>query len=180
MRAELFAAGLVVAAAVVGVKHFESKASPREARAAAAPTIAAAQAPHSAPPRSAAQGGYDEVRLSASADHQYYVTAAVNDQPASFLVDTGAAYVALRESDARKAGIYTSWADFTQPVRTANGETKAAVVELRAVEIGRVRVEKVRAFVLADDQLTVNLLGMTFLSRLHSVETRAGEMVLRG
>ena len=180
MRAELFAAGLVIAAAVVGVKHFETNAATGENAAKAAPTLAAAQAIHPGPARSASKDGFEEVRLAASPDHQYYVTAAVNDQPASFLVDTGAAYVALRESDARKAGIYTSWADFTQPVRTANGETKAAVVELRVVEIGRVRIENVRAFVLADDQLTVNLLGMTFLSRLHSVETRAGEMVLRG
>ena len=48
------------------------------------------------------------------------------------------------------------------------------------IEIGGLRVEKVKAFILADDQLGVNLLGMSFLSRLESVEARGGELVLRG
>jgi aspartyl protease family protein len=180
MRAELAAAGLIVVSAVAGVRYWEAKQAAHEAEAAAksAPTLAAAQKPAQKP--SSAYAGYDEVRIPASQDHQFYVTASINNAPSSFLIDTGAAYVALRDSDARKAGIYTSWTDFTQPVRTANGETKAAVVDLRLVEIGGLRLENVKAFILADDQLSVNLLGMTFLSRLHSVETRAGEMILRG
>jgi aspartyl protease family protein len=120
------------------------------------------------------------VRIAANPDMQYYVTAAVNNAPASFLVDTGAGLVALRESDARKAGVYTSREDFTQPVRTANGETKAALVKLREIEIGGILVRDVDAFVLADDQLGVNLLGMSFLSRLESVEARGDELVIRG
>ncbi len=177
MRAEFAAAALIVVSAVAGVRYWEAKqnAQPPEAP---APTLATAQKP--APRPGPAYAGIDEVRLSASQDHQFYVTASINNAPSSFLVDTGAAYVALRDSDARKAGIYTSWNDYTQPVRTANGETKAAVVELRFIEIGPLRVENVKAFILADDQLGVNLLGMSFLSRLHSVETRSGEMVLRG
>lgn len=177
MRAELAAAGLIVVSAVAGVRYWESKHTVPHSQT-VAPALAAAQ--RIAPGQSPAQAGYDEVRIPSSQDHQYYVTASINNAPASFLVDTGAAYVALRDSDARKAGIYTSWTDYTQPVRTANGETKAAVVELRAIEIGSLRVTNVKAFILADDQLGVNLLGMTFLSRLHSVETRAGEMLLRG
>lgn len=176
MRAEIAAAGLIVVAAVIGVRYWEGRqAAPAEA---AFPTLASAQKP--AQTTKPAYAGLDEVRIPASQDHQYYVTASINNSPSSFLVDTGAGYVALRDSDARKAGIYTTWTDFTQPVRTANGETRAAVVELRAIEIGGVRVENVKALILADEQLGVNLLGMTFLSRLHSVETRAGEMVLRG
>ena len=80
--------------------------------------------------------GYgEEVKIAASTDHQYYVTAAVNAAPASFLIDTGASYVALRDSDARRAGIYTTHSDFRHPVRTANGETKAALIDIREIEI---------------------------------------------
>lgn len=171
MRAELAAAAIVIAACVVGVRYWESRettaisASPRVALAAPRPT-----------PRTST----DEVRIPAAADSQFYVTAAVNDAPASFLVDTGAAYVALRDTDARKAGLYTNWTDFTQTVRTANGETKAAVVEIAALEIGALRLERVKALILPDDQLSVNLLGMSFLSRLESVEARSGELILRG
>lgn len=178
MRAELAAAAVVVVAAVVGVRTFESRVAAREAP----PTAASLEpAPAAALKSSPYRSGWgEEVRIPASPDHQYYVTAAVNDSPFSFLIDTGASYVALRESDARRAGIYTNWNDFDRPVRTANGETKAALVEIRAVEIDGIRVENVKAFVLADDQLSVNLLGMSFLSKLESVESRGGQLVLRG
>jgi aspartyl protease family protein len=65
-------------------------------------------------------------------------------------------------------------------VRTANGEAMAALVTLKAIEVGPLRVVNVTAFVLADELLSVNLLGMSFLSRLESVEARGGEMILKG
>lgn len=181
MRSELFAAAAVVVAATAGVRFWEasqpqdnaSAAQTPAAQSLTRPSLTAGAAPHRA-------GWSDEVRIAASRDHQYYVTAAVNDWPASFLVDTGAGYVALRDSDARRAGVYTNWTDFTHPVRTANGETKAARVRLDVIEIDGIRIEGVDAFILQDDQLGVNLLGMSFLSRLESVEARAGVLVLRG
>lgn len=177
MRAEFAMAGLVVAATVLGVRYWESRAPAPGAEPAAALAIEPAPRPAASP---YAAGYAEEVRIAASADHQYYVTAAVNAHPASFLVDTGASYVALRDTDARRAGIYMNYSDFRHPVRTANGETKAAMIDIRQIEIDGIRVENVKAFVLADDQLSVNLLGMTFLSRLESVEARGGQLVLRG
>jgi aspartyl protease family protein len=174
MRAELAAAAVVIVAAVAGVRYWE-RAEPALEPQASALTATAAPAPPSV-----SAGARDEVRIIAAPDHQFYVTAAVNNSPASFLVDTGASYVALRESDARLAGVYITWTDFDRPIRTANGETKAAMVTIDVIEIDRIRIENVKAFILPDDQLSVNLLGMSFLSRLHSVEARAGQLVLRG
>jgi len=176
MRAELGMAGFVIVATVLGVRYWESRA-PAVAAEPAALAVEPAQRPVSSP---YAAGYAEEVKIAASADHQYYVTAAVNAHPASFLVDTGASYVALRDTDARRAGIFMTYSDFRHPVRTANGETRAAMIDIRKIEIEGIRVENVKAFVLADDQLSVNLLGMTFLSRLESVEARAGQLVLRG
>jgi aspartyl protease family protein len=65
-------------------------------------------------------------------------------------------------------------------VRTANGETKAAMVDIDVIEIDGIRVENVRAFILPDEQLAMNLLGMSFLSQLESVEQKNGELVLKG
>lgn len=167
----------MIVAAIVGVRWLETPQPAAEGlQAAGAAPIAAVAAPAS-PYRS---GWGREVRIAAARDHQYYVTAAVNDAPSSFLVDTGASYVALRDADARRAGIYAEWTDFNQPVRTANGETRAALVDLRRIEIDGIRVENVKAFILPDSQLSVNLLGMSFLSKLESVEARGGELVLKG
>lgn len=169
MRDIAVIAGVFVIGSVVAVRQLDTGAE--VGAAAEAPAIAASII--AAPPPG-------EVRLTAGANHQFFVTAAVNGRPSSFLVDTGASFVALRDSEARAANIYVSWADYKHPVRTANGDTKAAMVEVDAIEIGKIRVENVTAFILPDDQLAMNLLGMSFLSQLDSVEARGRELVLRG
>jgi aspartyl protease family protein len=177
MKSELFGAVVCICGTIVAVKHFET----RKSQAAAEP--AAIMAAETRPVERAQQKtdwAAGEIRIRAGENHQYFVTAAVNRRPASFLVDTGASYVALRDSDARAAGIFSAIADFNHPVRTANGETNAALVTLDAIEIDDIRIEQVDAFILPDDQLSVNLLGMSFLSKLESVEQRGGELVLKG
>lgn len=180
MRNEIIAAGCIVAAAVIGVRVFDARADAivETNRAAAIHAQADDTAPRAA---ALTAGGWDdEIRIAAAPDRQFYVTADVNRRGFRFLVDTGASYVALRDSDAREAGIYTSYTDYTYPVHTANGETRAAFVTIGEIEIEGLRIEGVKAFILKDEQLSVNLLGMSFLSRLESVEARKGELVLRG
>ncbi len=177
MRSEIFAAALLVSSTIITVRLIDRDVTP----AAKGPDLALAKGATTPTPIVRSRSSRNnEVRISAGHDNQYYVNVEINSRSASFLIDTGASYVALRESDARKAGIYTSWTDFTYPVRTANGETKAAYVTLDQMEIDDIRVEGVKAFILPDDQLSTNLLGMSFLSRIDSVEARSGEMVLRG
>lgn len=177
MRSELLGAVICICATVVAVKHFdEQDAVVGEA----GPQILASAAAVASPKTSRGGSYGGEVRLPAGVNHQYFVTAAVNHRPASFLIDTGASYVALRDSDARAANIYVSWADYKHAVRTANGETKAALIDIELIEIDGIRVENVKAFILPDEQLAMNLLGMSFLSKLESVEQRNGELVLKG
>ena len=178
MRSEFVFAVLVLLVAVVGVRLLEEQDNRRAAAAVAEP--AALETPQARALEAYYASGGREVRIARGAHNQFFVTANVNASPAEFLVDTGASYVALRESDALSAGVYTKLADYTHPVRTANGETRAALVTLRSVTVGDLRVDNVKAFVLPDDQLGMNLLGMSFLSRLESVEARNGELLLKG
>ena len=181
MRGEAFGAVFCICATVLGVKYFEQsgnkgvlfKAASDNAVEAIAPSVA------SVSPSSAGYTNY-EVRIPEGQHHQYFVTAAVNRRPSEFLVDTGASYVALRRSDAEDAKIFVSASDFTYEVRTANGLTRAALVDIEEIEIDFIRVRNVKAFILPDEQLGTNLLGMSFLSKLESVEARQGELVLRG
>jgi aspartyl protease family protein len=85
----------------------------------------------------------------------------------SFLIDTGATVIALRESDAARLGIHPGQRDYSMKISTANGVTLAAPVEINRVEVGDVTVRNVAALVLPDQALAQNLLGMSFLSRVH-------------
>ena len=177
MRADLFAVMAVLVVAVIGVRYLDGQdlaAEPSD------DAYAARSSPqtHSNSPYQA--GWNREVRVAAGFDRQFHITAAVNRQPTSFLIDTGASFVALRESDARRAGIYPRPSDYTAPVSTANGMTRAARVMVEEIEIQGLRVRHVETFVLPDEQLGINLLGMSFLSELKSFEARGNELILRG
>ena len=107
----------------------------------------------------------------------FQVEARVDGRRLAFLVDTGASHIALRQSEAARLGIYPRPADFTVRVSTANGMTKAALVHLRTVEVGDIVVRDVPAIVHSDEGLSVNLLGMSFLSRVRWTHER-GKLVL--
>ncbi|MEO0382902.1 MAG: TIGR02281 family clan AA aspartic protease [Pseudomonadota bacterium] len=94
------------------------------------------------------------------------------------LVDTGASAVVLRESDARRAGHRPHHSDFTVPVNTANGQAFFAPITLRTVELGSIRVRNVQALVARDEDLSANLLGMSFLSQLDSFRFEGQELIL--
>jgi aspartyl protease family protein len=91
----------------------------------------------------------------------------VNGRRISFMVDTGASVIALREEEASRLGLRPAQRDYTMKVSTANGVILAAPVALRSVELGGILVRDVAAVVLPDGALGQNLLGMSFLSRIH-------------
>jgi aspartyl protease family protein len=101
----------------------------------------------------------------------------VDGRRVEFLVDTGATAVVLRASTAAQLGIRPSRSEYTVKVYTGNGETRAAVVRLGKIEVGDIVVRDVRALVQQDDTLTVDLLGMTFLSKIKWTHER-GKLVL--
>ena len=95
-----------------------------------------------------------------------------------FMVDTGASFVIMRESDAAKIGVRPMRSEFTRTVSTANGTIKAAPATLDRVEVGGITVYDVAALVLPDEALSQNLLGMSFLSKLKRYEVANGRMIL--
>ena len=178
MRLEVMFAMVCVTSAVVAMRYID-RAYPVNPPAAHLQSIEPVASPQDQRPvyRPAWR---QEVRLTAGYDRQFRVTAAVNNYPTMFLIDTGAAYVALRASDAAQAGVHLRKEDYDSPVSTANGVTKAARILLDEIEIDDLLVRDVDAYILPDSQLSVNLLGMSFLSQLESVEARRDEMILRG
>jgi aspartyl protease family protein len=132
----------------------------------------------SAPPAAQQQMAYSRtVRLDSDGHGQFRVEARVDGRPIDFMVDTGASSVVLRESAAAKLGIFPRPSEYIGRTSTANGIAKFAPVRLNRIEVNGINVYDVNAAVMPDEALGVNLLGMTFLSRVKFSHDR-GRLVL--
>ena len=120
----------------------------------------------SAPPVQQQMAYTRTVRLESDGRGQFRVEARVDGRPIDFMVDTGASSVVLRESSAAKLGIFPRSAEYIGRSSTANGIAKFAPVRLNRIEVNGINVYDVNAAVMPDEALGVNLLGMTFLSRV--------------
>ena len=98
--------------------------------------------------------------------------AAVNDRAATFIDDTGATLVALYE-DAEQLGLAPRSLDFSAHAQTAKGVARVASITLDRVRVDDIIVRDVPAVVAERGALGTNLLGMSFLGRLKSVQSRA-------
>jgi aspartyl protease family protein len=151
-------------AGVVGVRTIE-KLGPQPAPKAMTTT------PSSAPPV-ASTNTSRSLELRAGQGGHFATDARVDGRRIAFVVDTGASQITIRESDAARLGFHPSRRDYTVRIHTANGEGRAAMVDLGMVEIGNIVVRDIRALVVPDDALGVNLLGMSFLSRVRWTHDR--------
>lgn len=102
----------------------------------------------------------------------------INGRPITALVDTGATLVALNETTARRVGVKLQPTDFRMHVNTANGEVKAAAVNIETLQIGRITLDDVQAVVLEDKALGDTLIGMSFLKRLGKFSVEDGALLL--
>jgi aspartyl protease family protein len=125
-----------------------------------------------------ARGG--EVVVTRAASGSFLVAGTVNGRDARFVFDTGATQVVLTAATARAIGLDPARLSYSVPVSTANGRTLAARVRLDRLTIGSISEARVEALVAQPGALFENLLGMSFLDRLHSYEVRDDRLILRG
>jgi aspartyl protease family protein len=124
------------------------------------------------------QSGYRTVTVQSDRGGHFQVEGSVDGRRLDFMVDTGATVVALRERDANKLGIFPRPSEYTGRTSTANGVIAVAPVRLSSLEINGIRVYDVPAVVIPDQALSVNLLGMSFLSRVRRFEVANGRLVM--
>src|SRR5712691_12445378 len=132
----LFFAGLLLAAGVFVARFVDQSAR--------APT--AAKAMTAAPAPAVANNSRSLVIKAGNGGH-FEVEARVDGRRLKFMVDTGASQIALRESDAARLGIRPIPRDYSIKTYTANGEGRAALAELRMVEVGNIVVRDLPALV---------------------------------
>lgn len=124
------------------------------------------------------ENGVRELVIEAGPHGSFLTEIDVDGASVVALVDTGASFLTLRESDANRAGLYPSRNDFTHQFSTANGAVMAAREEARTVHLGPGRVDNVTVFILPDDRLDVSLLGMNVLRRYGSVSFEADRLTI--
>ncbi len=182
----MFARMVVVTVAVAGaavavpklasdVLSTRSPASPRQVASvevSPAPAMRASPQPRSAPRHAS------RTTIKADPAGHFYVEATIGGRPVGLMVDTGATTVAINEETARWLGIRPRQADYRLPISTANGMIRAAPVVLRSVTVSGIQVRDVEAVVVRGDVLRVNLLGMSFFSRLSRFEIAGDRLVL--
>jgi aspartyl protease family protein len=119
-----------------------------------------------------------DAELTKAPDGHYWAQGDVNGTAVQFLVDTGATDVALTGADAQRLGIDPTTLAYTIPVHTANGDSRAARVQLANLSVGGARVQDVGAIVVQQG-LSTSLLGMSYLGRLSRFEATPSALILR-
>jgi aspartyl protease family protein len=109
---------------------------------------------------------------------QFAVRTHVNDVPLTMLVDTGASFVTLTMADAAGIGLDIQALAFTVPIRTANGQIRAAPITLDRLVVGAIERDRVSALVAPPDSLSESLLGMSFLETLGGYSISGDQMRL--
>lgn len=169
MRSVLVFAALALVAALTVPRYVTQHGD------AIAPTMMTARP--QAPVQTAGSNSHSVVIAPGSNGH-FQVEGRIDGRRMDFMVDTGASLVALTARDAAMLGIHPAERDYVATVKTANGVVRAAPVKLGMVEIDDLSVRNVAAMVMPDGALSDNLLGLSFLSRLHRFEYSEGKLVL--
>ena len=120
----------------------------------------------------------EDVTIRRDVRGHFMVRGLVNNEPVTFLIDTGATRVTLPVGEAERIGIDPGALRYSATVSTANGTVQVAPVRLSRVDIGGIVLSDVRAFVAPEGALDGSLLGMSFLSRLPGYTVRGEEMTL--
>ncbi|MEH0071329.1 TIGR02281 family clan AA aspartic protease [Pannonibacter sp. Pt2-lr] len=118
------------------------------------------------------------LKLKAERNGHFIAGTRINGKTLKMMVDTGATFVALPASDARRAGIKLQEQDFTARISTANGIIAAAPVKIKTLELGPLFLRDVDAVVIPDASLSTPLLGMSALRRFKRFDISGDTMLL--
>ncbi len=116
-----------------------------------------------------------EVVLKRNREGHYVADGKINDEPVTFLLDTGATQVALSQELAARLNLKK-----LAPVRvqTANGVTHGNATRLQSVRLGSIEIYNVGALITPGMRGDTVLLGMSFLKQLEFTQ-RGEQLILR-
>ena len=116
-----------------------------------------------------------EVRLKQNRYGHYVVNGKINNQPVTFLLDTGATLISIPENIANQLQLKKGYPAQSQ---TANGTITVYSTRLDLVSIGKIELKDLRASInphMSGDEV---LLGMSFMRHLEMTQ-KGNELIIR-
>jgi aspartyl protease family protein len=141
------------------------------------PSVAAAAQPVAPSPPAATPG--NTAILYADARGHFIADIQVRGIPVRALVDTGATLVSFSAEDAAKFGLRAEPNQRRAQFSTANGVVTAAITRVPEMRLQGITVYDVEAAIMPPGAMQGTLLGMSFMKKLQSYESRGTSMVMR-
>ena len=157
-------------AIAAGVAHMQ----PQKAALVAQPTATASR-----PVVQASSPSSNTAMLYADPRGHFFADVAMRGVPIRTLVDTGASLVALSAEDATKLGLRAAPGDRKARFSTANGMIEATLVRIPDMRLQGITLYDVEAAIMPPGATKITLLGMSFMQKLTSFESRGTSMTLR-
>lgn len=118
----------------------------------------------------------DTVRIRMSPDGHFWARVTLNGAERRMLIDSGATITAISEQTAKQADIQTS-EGLPAIIETANGSVAARRARIADVTLGPLKMHDL-GVVVSQNFGDLDVLGMNFLSRLHSWRVEGNVLVL--
>jgi len=118
-----------------------------------------------------------ETRIRQSGDGHFWADVTINGVSRRMLIDSGATTTALSVDTAQAAGIDTGRSPFPALLNTANGAVAARTGRAERLVLGSV-VARDLGVVVSPAFGDTNVIGMNFLSQLHSWRVEEGTLIL--
>ncbi|MFT4925564.1 MAG: aspartyl protease family protein [Phenylobacterium sp.] len=115
------------------------------------------------------------VKLTRNRAGHYVANGFINDQPVTFMLDTGATNVAIPQAIADKIGLQRVREFYSQ---TANGRAISYATRLDSLELGAIVLNDVNASISPGFKSDEILLGMSALKQLEFIQ-RGNQLTLR-
>ena len=126
-------------------------------------------------PTSRSTNAYNEVLLESNRQHHYVASGKINQQPVTFLLDTGATDVVVPQQLAHKLGLK---AGLRQTAITANGTVNVYSTTIDTLQLGSITLYNIDASINPGMNGEAILLGMSALRNIEFSQ-RQGQLILR-
>ncbi|NOY66711.1 MAG: TIGR02281 family clan AA aspartic protease [Gammaproteobacteria bacterium] len=119
--------------------------------------------------------GVREIQLIRNRSGHYVTPGKINNEPVTFLLDTGATFISIPANIAERLGLKKG---YPHMVSTANGNIEVYSTKLKSVKIGDIEIQNLSASInpyMKSDEI---LLGMNMLKKLEMIQ-RGKTLTLR-